>query len=342
MKVGVYDHLDFRDVPLQQYYAERLRLIELYDRLGFYAYHLAEHHCTPLGLAPSPSVFLSAVAQCTKRLRFGPLVYTLPLHHPLRLAEEICMLDQMSGGRLQVGIGRGISPIESTFYGTDPAQSQAIYIESFAVLKQALTRDLVSHQGEHYSFDKVPIVLRPLQRPHPPIWYGVGHPEGVDWCVANDVNAVINGPVARVREISDRYRRKWAESGKPVGAMPLIGTNRHIVVAESDARGLALAERAYARWFDSYTHLARKHGAAQQFALFPQDFGLARQAGLVVAGSPETVLAELVDQVRQVGVSYLLARLAFGDLSFAESATSTELFATRVMPGLIELEAVTA
>ena len=96
MKVGVFDHLDRNDRPLHAFYEERLKIVEAYDRGGFYAYHTAEHHATPLGLAASPSVFLAAVAQRTQRLRFGPLVYTLPLHHPLRVVEEICMLDQLS------------------------------------------------------------------------------------------------------------------------------------------------------------------------------------------------------------------------------------------------------
>ena len=87
MDYGVFDHLDRGDLPLRDYYEARLTLIEAYEREGFYAYHLAEHHSTPLGMAPSPSVFLSAVAQRTRRLRFGPLVYALPLYHPLRLIE---------------------------------------------------------------------------------------------------------------------------------------------------------------------------------------------------------------------------------------------------------------
>src|SRR5579883_1224546 len=124
MDFGIFDHLDRHGVPLPQFYEERLRLIELYDQAGFFSYHLAEHHATPLGLAPSPSVFLAAVAQRTRRLRFGPMVYCLPLYHPIRLAEEIAMLDQMSGGRLDLGIGRGISPIETGYYGVDPDQAQ--------------------------------------------------------------------------------------------------------------------------------------------------------------------------------------------------------------------------
>ena len=122
MQFGVFDHLDRSDTALADFYEDRLAIVEAYDRAGFYAYHLAEHHSTPLGMAPSPSVFLSAVAQRTRRLRFGPLVWAMPLHHPLRLIEEICMLDQMSGGRLEIGFGRGSVPIELEYYGADPAR----------------------------------------------------------------------------------------------------------------------------------------------------------------------------------------------------------------------------
>src|SRR5438309_2543434 len=124
MEFGVFDHLDRGSALLKEFYESRLKLIEAYDRAGFYAYHVAEHHSMPLGMAPSPTVFLSAVAQRTHRLRFGPLVYALPLHHPLRLAEEICMLDQLSGGRLDIGFGRGSSPMEIAFYGQDPKKAQ--------------------------------------------------------------------------------------------------------------------------------------------------------------------------------------------------------------------------
>ncbi len=96
MEFGVFDHLDRTGPSLADFYEDRLKIIEAYDRSGFYAYHLAEHHSTPLGMAPSPNIFLATIAQRTRRLRFGPLVYALPLHHPLRLLEEICMLDQLS------------------------------------------------------------------------------------------------------------------------------------------------------------------------------------------------------------------------------------------------------
>jgi alkanesulfonate monooxygenase SsuD/methylene tetrahydromethanopterin reductase-like flavin-dependent oxidoreductase (luciferase family) len=112
----VFDHLDDAGSSLRQQYTERLQIAVACDRAGFRAYHVAEHHGTPHGRAGSPNLFLSAVAQRTKRLRLGPLVMLLNLYHPLRAFEEICMLDQLSGGRLDLGIGRGAVSLELSFF----------------------------------------------------------------------------------------------------------------------------------------------------------------------------------------------------------------------------------
>src|SRR5260370_11061341 len=119
MRFGIFDHRDDSGRPLGTHFEERLKLIEAYDRAGFYGYHLAEHHNTPLGYAPSPGIFLSAVAQRTKQLRFGPMVYLLPLYHPLPLIDEICILDPMKGGRVLYCVRRGLSPIEGGCYALD-------------------------------------------------------------------------------------------------------------------------------------------------------------------------------------------------------------------------------
>ncbi|HYI27238.1 MAG TPA: LLM class flavin-dependent oxidoreductase, partial [Bradyrhizobium sp.] len=134
LEFGIFDHLDRNDLPLADYYEERLKVIEAYDRAGFFAYHVAEHHFTPLGLAPSPSVFLSAIAQRTKRLRFGTFVYALPVHHPIRMIEEICMLDHLSGGRLEIGFGRGSVSYEISYYGQNAEERQQIYAERLELI----------------------------------------------------------------------------------------------------------------------------------------------------------------------------------------------------------------
>src|SRR6267143_4486253 len=120
---GVFDWIDRGTGPVNRLYEERLKLLGAADDAGFFCYHLAEHHATPLGMAPSPALFLTAAAQRTRRIRLGPLVYLLPLYHPLRLIEEVCMLDHLSGGRLDLGIGRGISPIELGFLNVNAGET---------------------------------------------------------------------------------------------------------------------------------------------------------------------------------------------------------------------------
>ena len=134
VQFGIFDWIDRNQLSLPDLYEQRLQCLEYADEAGFYCYHLAEHQATPLGMAPSPSVFLSAAIQRTHRLRLGPLVYLLPLYNPLRLIQEICMLDNMSRGRLEVGVGRGVSPYELAFYQVTPQQARAMFREALEIL----------------------------------------------------------------------------------------------------------------------------------------------------------------------------------------------------------------
>src|SRR5688572_26611257 len=175
---GLFDWIDRGSAPVQQLYEERLQLVEAADAAGFSAYHLAEHHATPLGMASSPGLFLAAAAQRTQRIRLGPLVYLLPLYNPLRLIEEICILDHLSGGRLELGVGRGVSPYELGYYGvTDGASARSIFDEALAVIVAGLTHERLTFEGRHFQYRDVPMELRPLQQPYPPIWYPSQTPE---------------------------------------------------------------------------------------------------------------------------------------------------------------------
>jgi alkanesulfonate monooxygenase SsuD/methylene tetrahydromethanopterin reductase-like flavin-dependent oxidoreductase (luciferase family) len=333
MKFGVFDHMDDAGVPLGQLYADRLALVEAYDRSGIYGYHLAEHHSTPLGCASSPGLFLAAVAQRTGTLRFGPLVYLLPFYHPLRLIEEICMLDQMSGGRLELGVGRGVSPFETRAYGLDFAQTGDIYHEAFQLILQGLATDELTFEGKHYRFHNVPMILRPVQRPHPPLWYGTTIPENADWPAANDVNIVTIALRPTVRVIADRYRAVRARLGKNPKASPLVGVARHVVVADTDRDALAIARRAYPRWRDSFRWLFARHGAEPRIAaLYPATFDELMAIDNGVAGSPRTVRDFIAAEIAATGSNYLLSWLAFGDMTLAESRRSLELLSREVMP----------
>lgn len=339
MKFGVFDHLDASGAPLARFYEDRLRLAEAYDRIGIHALHIAEHHATPLGMSPSPSVFLAAVAQRTRRLRFGPLVYTLALYHPLRLADEICMLDQLSGGRLELGVGRGVSPIEIEYFGFDPAKSQAMYLEAYQVILQALRGGTLTFEGSYYKFKDVPLHLAPLQRPHPPIWYGLSNPESAEFAADSGFNVVSNAAPKAVRVITDRYRAQWEKKGNDPKRIPFIGMARHVVIADTDAEAMKLARRAYARWWEGFIFLWRLRGQNPPFTTYTEDFDAVLRNGQAIVGAPDTVRETIAAQVREAGLNYLLLRFAFGDLSLTESMRSIDLFSTRVQPALEEVPA---
>ncbi|HVP09233.1 MAG TPA: LLM class flavin-dependent oxidoreductase [Burkholderiales bacterium] len=336
LKFGVFDHLDASGAPLAEFYETRLRLAEAYDRIGIHALHVAEHHATPLGLSPSPSVFLACVAQRTRRLRFGPLVYTLALYHPLRLADEICMLDNLSGGRFELGVGRGVSPIEIEHFGVDPAKSQAMYVEAYQVILKAMRERILSFEGEFYRFKDVPLQLAPLQRPHPPIWYGLSNPESAEFAAEYRFNVVSNAAPGAVRVITDRYRAAWQRRGNDPARIPFMGTARHVVIAGTDAEATTIARRAYARWWEGFIFLWRLRGLKPPFTTYTEDFDAVLASGQAIAGSPDTVHEAIAAQVKAAGINYFLLRFAFGDLTLAESLRSVELFARHVRPALAQ------
>ena len=187
MKFGIFDHVDRgREIPLSDLYEDRLRMVERYEAAGIHCYHVAEHHATPLGMAPAPGIFLAAVAQRTRTMLFGPLVYILPLYDPVRLAEEICMLDHLGRGRFQLGVGRGISFLELGHFGIAHPEVREIYEESLEIVLAALGNETLDHAGKRFRYTGFPMELRPFQAPHPPLWYGPGTRASAEWSAADE------------------------------------------------------------------------------------------------------------------------------------------------------------
>ena len=333
MKFGVFDHVDDSGLPQADHYETRLKLVEALDRLGFDSYHTAEHHGTNLGFAPSPSVYLSAVAQRTRRLKFGPLVYLPALYHPMRLAEEICMLDQMSRGRLQVGLGAGAVWIEQQIFGVEPASVPERYVEARDIILQALSSGEVNFKGKHYTFEGFPMVLKPYQQPHPPLWYGLGSPNSAIWCAANSVNVVSMMGAGVARGPFDRYKQEWESLGRPSKDLPVIALNRHIVVADTDEAALKIARPAYLKWRNSFSWLWDLKGVPFPFP-YPETFDAHAAAGLSVAGSPATVRDMLARDVEAAGANGVLGHMVFGSMPYEDCLRSLELFAAEVMPAL--------
>lgn len=333
MKFGIFDHVDDGGLPLAEHLEARLQMVEAYEAAGFHGYHVAEHHGTPLGHAPSPSVFLAALSQRTSRIRFGPLVYLLPLYHPLRLVEEIAMLDALSGGRFEFGYGRGISPIEMGFYGVDMAEQAERAAETLEVVLKGLANDRLCHNGRFFQFDDVPVPQRPTQMPRPPLWYGTNAAGSIERCARDRLNLVTLLAGEPMRALVAGYRAAYAASGGTAEDMPLIGVGRHIVVADSDAEARAIATRGFARWRASFVHLWEARGGDNPFIKsFPKDWAAAEANGVSCAGSPATVRDFLQADVAFGNYTYSVVQLAFGDLTVAEVSRSAKLFGAEIMP----------
>jgi len=240
------------------------------------------------------------------------------------------MLDALSNGRFQLGVGRGVSPIELGFHGLDMAEQRGRYDETLEVLLKGLSSEVLDFKGQYYAYDKVPMALRPVQRPHPPLWYGAGSPESIRWCARNGVNMVTLALGERVRQATDLYRSEW--QGAPE-AIPMMGVSRHIVVADSDEQAKALARPAYARWRGSMARLWDDRGAGFPMAAhLPLEWDAAEAMGHGCAGSPDTVRAFVEREAAAGGINYFVSAMAFGDLPLAAVLRSAELFAGHVMP----------
>lgn len=342
MKIGVFDHLDRRAEPLGKFYDDRLAIARVLDDAGFYSYHVAEHHATPLGMAPSPNVYLAAVARETTQLRFGPLVYLLPLYHPVRLIEEIAMIDNLSNGRLDMGVGRGVSPYEVGSYDLDAADTREMFAEGLDLLLAGLTGDRLDHKGKWYTVDDVPIELRPVQKPWPPLWYGAGNESGALVAARYGMHFVTLGADGRCKGLCARFREMWEENRDDphrghAPDEPLIGVGRHIFLAETDEEAERLAARAYAHWYDAVAKLWRDHGAAPVTGMMIDNYAQARREGQCVIGTPETVRDELTAQIADVGYNYLVCQIAWGDLGHEREMRSLQLFVDEIMPAISAL-----
>jgi alkanesulfonate monooxygenase SsuD/methylene tetrahydromethanopterin reductase-like flavin-dependent oxidoreductase (luciferase family) len=347
MKVGLFDHVERSDRPIATTLDERLAFAAAADEAGVYCLHVAEHHSTPLNLVPVPGIFLGAVARATKRMRLGPLVYLLPLYSPLRLAEEICILDHLSHGRLDVGVGRGVSPFELNYHKIAPEQSRDIFIDAFECLCAALSSDTFSYAGKNFTYSNVPMPLRPLQQPLPPFWYGSSNTIGATWSGEHGMHFAANGPTDFAKGNIDAYRAALAKRGGPVVPKPefsggaAIGILRHIVVAPTDEEARRVAKPNIEHHLASLNYL-RKLNSTPDFTArggVPRGdtFEACVADGSAIVGSPSTVLAQIRQQTALLGSNYLLTYLFFGRMTLAEALRSLELFRTEVMPKIADL-----
>jgi alkanesulfonate monooxygenase SsuD/methylene tetrahydromethanopterin reductase-like flavin-dependent oxidoreductase (luciferase family) len=260
------------------------------------------------------------------------------LYDPIRLLEEICMLDQLSGGRLELGLSRGST---GEHVANDPEKARAMFNEVLDVLLMGLSTGAVDYHGRFFNYDHVVTRLRPVQRPYPPLWYPTSNADSIPWVAAQGISTAFSvhlGPgFAHTAGMLQRYQSEYAahrtDSGRLNGHVerPNYGFSVHVHVAETDALAREQARPAFEQFMHNFTHRYIRQGRRNPFA-DRADFVGELQRGRLLVGSPATVRTQLGAYLQQSGANYVLGCFAFGSLPIEHVLSSVDLFATEVMP----------
>src|SRR5437899_6979608 len=195
---------------MAEVYAEHIRLAQHIEELGWQSYFVIEHQNSPVGRITAPSVYLTAVARATSELRIGAMMWQLPFYHPIRLAQEVSMLDHLSRGRVEFGTGIGVHEHEFIRWGQDFYQRAAMSEEVLAIVKMAWTQDEVTYEGKYFHFDEALPQPKPYQKPYPPIWAAVHSDASLEFAARNNFNVAKNLDSDEVVAGKfDLYRKTW-------------------------------------------------------------------------------------------------------------------------------------
>ena len=340
LTIGLFDQVEWQDKPASEVYDEHLELMEYADSARFYCYHFTEHHGTPLSLTPSPNLMMAAASQRTQRIRLASLVHTLPYYDPLRLAVEVNMLDHLTKGRFELGVGRGINAVEAAFFDVMSIDdSRAIYRENLDALLAALTSESdFSFQGKYHSYEEFPMWMHPVQRPYPPLWFPSSNEESIPFTAGHGMNTVLNnyftqevtrGLVAKYAELFEEHKGDPNRLNAHV-EHPKVGWSVRVVIAPTDKQAEATAHHGYDKWREHVTSLERRAGRPPRTDRGTYEFH--RKNGSMIVGTPDRVAEEMNATVEGTGVNYLLCSLTFGELPHADAMQSMELLVERVMP----------
>jgi alkanesulfonate monooxygenase SsuD/methylene tetrahydromethanopterin reductase-like flavin-dependent oxidoreductase (luciferase family) len=344
MRFGTFSYNQARPwVPERQAFEELLEQILLTERLGFDEAWFAEHHHSDYGMLASPNLIIASLAHRTKRLRLGNLVNVLPLFDPMRLAEECAMLDILTGGRLNVGLGRGV-PRDDLKHGLDRETAQARFEEGIDILMRAWTEETFTYSGKAWNYIDITCRPQPLQRPHPPIYYGATSPDSPAIVARRGWNlALSRQPLANCARAIKAYRDERKARG--LGGTGDAIMVRDIYVADTDEQAWAEATPEITRFWQLATDNIWTRQPitpddlprfTERFAYFPGGLTVQRlnEWGTSLIGSPETVIKKTRVMLETAHPDSLVGMFSFGGLSHAQVTRSMELFANRVMPAL--------
>jgi len=323
--------------PHAEVFGRAVEIAQAADEMEFESIWCAEHHFSTYGYLSRPLMFSVHLANQTKKIRVGSMVVVLPLHHPLIVAEEIATADLLSGGRLDVGLGRGYQTYEFERFGQDLKESGDRFNEGVDVMLKAFEGKPFSYDGKYYNFEETSVYPQPVQQPRPPIWVVGQSKFSIEATLKRGFNLVSGGfgvPIEMLREFRQHLDEIVAQQVSPPPFR--ISTQRPVYVTHDESELPAIIE--HARWNMRVT-LSLRQGlqrvenglaVATPFENEPSDDELLES--YFVMGTPETCI-ERINALRDaMGIDHFNASFWFGDLKQEQVLRSMKLFHDEVMP----------
>jgi alkanesulfonate monooxygenase SsuD/methylene tetrahydromethanopterin reductase-like flavin-dependent oxidoreductase (luciferase family) len=313
-----------------QVYHEGLEQMEAAEALGFHTLWFTEHHFSAYGGSADPMLMAIAAADRTQAVRIGIGVSVVPFHHPLQLAEQGAMVDILSGGRLEFGVGRGSQRYEYERLGVSLDDKGARFEEAMEIIRRAWTEEAFAHEGTYYRFPETTVYPRILQRPHPPIWIASTTPPTLQYAVKYRYpvmgSALLTLP--RAKEYFALYQSLLAEDGQDP-ARAIFALSRRIYVSEDRREVRQAAQRCVAFHYTWAKQMGiakfGSHGDLTFDELFDSSY---------MFGTPDECLG-MLSELRAMGIQEVICNMNFaGMLEHRQVLRSMELFAAKVMPQL--------
>ncbi len=348
MKFGMFYVLESPDGEYQRAYKEMFGQIEYAEELGFDSVWLAEHHGSAYGSIPNGAVACSAVAKITERLRIGMAVSILPFQNPVRTAEDYAMVDVISGGRLDMGVGRGYQPMEfkNLMLADKQSISREIFEESLDILIGLWENERFSYQGKHYQLDDVAITPRPVQRPRPPIYVAAISPTTFDLVDKYGLNIMVTPTLMDLESLKafvvDAKRKLIAGGRDPKSLNFPMNWQMHL--AETEEEAFARPSEALDWYFNLVMDLVPKGPNAPAGYEYMRDTAAAfeemggvdvsalKQGGIIMLGTPEEATAKIADLRDTIGQQEIFCWMRIGGLEDWKVKESMKIFANEVMP----------
>ena len=351
MKFGAFSLMQWpEDRSPADVYANEITQLAAAEPQGYDAIWVAEHHFSRYGIAPSIHLTAAFLAARTRRVRIGTAVTVLPFFHPLRAAEEIAMLDQLSGGRFDWGVGRGYQGHEFAGFGVDIAESHLLFREQIEIVKRSWQPGRFSHEGRFYRFHDVEVLPPPVQRPHPPIWIAAISPATLEWAADNGYAVLTDqfSPTARIAENRVVYAERAHRAGVSVGTIDLP-VLRHVYVGATQARAREEAKPALLWYYRALANVGSPGGPGGKI---PENYSFYRLFGeerfnpdadpdafcdflfehCTVVGDPAYCRDKLAELRERIHLNYLITWQNFGNLPAAATAASQQRFIEEVAP----------